>query len=172
MPIVRRFRHWVRRLFSASPLLLAALAACASPMTPAAKLNDVVQETNLALRFGRNDVAIEHVIAKARSQFIAHHRTWGSELRIADVELGAVEKMTEKEAIVLVGFSWFRPAEGTLRTTVVRQTWKNDEGSGPWGLFAEERVSGDIGLLGEATVKVLVPEAKAVHFGTVTIPGN
>ena len=152
--------------------MLAAMAACASPMTPAAKLNDVVQETNLALRFGRNDVAIEHVIATARSQFIAHHRTWGNELRIADVELGAVESLTERQAVVLVGFSWFRPTDGTLRTTLVRQTWKNDEGSGPWGLSAEERVSGDLGLLGETTVKTLVPEPKAVHFGTVTIPGN
>src|SRR5579859_1832824 len=68
MLAVRRLRRWLQRLFSvASPAALAGLvAACASPMSPGAKLDDAVQETNLAMRMGRHDIAIEHVAAAAR----------------------------------------------------------------------------------------------------------
>ena len=97
-------------------------------MSPAAKLNDAVQETNMAMRMGRNDIALEHVAGDGRAQFIAHHKTWGAEVSIVDLEFGGVEKMTSDEAVVLVTFSWFRPSEGSLRNTVVRQTWKNDKG--------------------------------------------
>jgi len=174
MLAVRRVRRLLARLFAAlSPAALAGLvAACASPMSPGAKLNDAVQETNMAMRMGRNDIALEHVAAAARLEFMAHHKTWGGMVSIVDVEFGGVEKMTEKEAVVLVGFQWFRPSEGQLRTTVVRQTWKNDDGSGPWWLAAEERASGDVGLFGDKTVKVITPEKKNVHFETVTIPAQ
>jgi hypothetical protein len=173
-PVRRRVRRWLQRFFAAlSPAALAGLvAACASPMTPAAKLNDAVQETNMAMRMGRNDIAIEHVSIDGRAQFIAHHKTWGGEVSIVDIEFGGVEKMTEQEAVVLVGFQWFRPSEGQLRNTVVRQTWKNDKGSGPWWLAAEETASGDVGLFGDKKVKVVVPEKKNVHFETVTIPSQ
>ena len=71
--------------------------------------------------------------------------------------------MTETEAVIIVGFGWYRPAEGTLRTTMVRQTWRNDKGTGPWFLADEERVSGDLGLLGES-VKVVVPEREIERY--------
>ncbi len=180
----RRFHRLLARLLLAlAPLrprmpgfgpaiaLGATLVACMSPMTPAAKLNETVQETNMALRFGRNDLAMERVFADARTQFIKAHKSWGTNVQIVDMELGGLEKMGEKEAIVLVGFSWFRPSEGRLRNTIVRQTWKS-EGSGPWMLANEERASGDIGLLNEVNVVVVVPEKKDQHFETKTIPGN
>jgi hypothetical protein len=167
----RRLRRRLAQLFG---FLLPALAvtACMSPMTPAAKLNEAVQDTAMAMRFGRNDLAIERVAAIARAEFMKHHKLWGSELRIVDVELGGVEKVSEKEAVVLVNFSWFRPTEGQLRGTVVRQTWTNDDGSGPWFLANEERAAGDIGLLGELPVVVVTPEKKDTHFETTVIPGS
>lgn len=174
MLVVRRLRRWLQRVFaSLSPAAVAGLvAACASPMTPGAKLNDAVQETNMAMRMGRNDIALENVAVAGRAAFMAHHKSWGGDVSIVDVELGGVEKMTKSEAVVLVGFQWFRPSEGELRATVVRQTWKNDDGSGPWFLFAEETASGDVGLFGDKKVKVVVPEKKNTHFETVTIPGE
>ena len=182
MSIPRRVRRFfasvVRRLRPRAlpPLSFAAIAlataACISPMSPAQKLNDAVQEANNALQFGRTDIAIERVSPPSRAAFIKQHKMWGAELRIVDVQLGGLEKMDGKEAIVLVGFSWFRPTDGMLRTTIVRQTWKNDDGSGPWALTREERASGDLGLLGEVNIVVVSPEKKDVHFDTKVIPGK
>jgi len=174
MSIHRRVRRWLQRLVAGlSPVAIGGLvAACTAPMTPAAKLNDVVQETNLAMRMGRNDIAIEHVSIEGRAQFIAHHKKWGGDVSIVDVDYGGIEKITEAEAVVLVEFQWFRPSEGQLRNTVVRQTWKNDKGSGPWWLAAEERASGDVGLLGDKVEVLTPPQKKNVHFETVTIPSQ
>jgi hypothetical protein len=145
-----------------------ALSGCMGAMSPAAKLDDAVKETNDAARFGRTDLAIERVLPASRAEFAKRHRLWGSDVRIVDVEYGGLEKMTEGEAILVVGFGWFRPNEGVLRTTTVRQTWRNDKGRGPWYLDTEERVSGDLGLLGE-TVTVVKPEKKNVQFETTVI---
>lgn len=145
-----------------------ALAGCIGGMSPAMKLDDAVKETNEAARFGRTDLAVERVVPAARTAFVKRHRLWGGDVRIVDVEYGGVEKMTGEEAVIIVGFGWFRPNEGVLRTTQVRQTWRNDRGRGPWYLLDEERVSGDPGLLGEQ-VTVMRPETKKVQFETTVI---
>lgn len=145
-----------------------ALAGCMGGMSPAGKLDDAVKETNDAVRFGRTDLAVERVLPASRTAYVKRHRQWGNDVRIVDVEYGGVEKMTEGEAVVLIGFGWFRPSEGTLRTTTVRQTWRNDKGRGPWYLADEERAAGDPGLLGEQ-VTVVKPEAKKVQFETTVI---
>jgi len=145
-----------------------ALAGCMGGMSPAMKLDDTVKETNDAARFGRTDLAVERVMPEARSAFVKRHRFWGGDVRIVDVEYGGVERMTEGEAVIIVGFGWFRPNEGVLRNTMVRQTWKNDHGRGPWYLLDEERVAGDPGLLGEQ-VTVVRPETKKVQFETTVI---
>ncbi len=170
-----RFRTWVRDFLSRElrrPYSHAAfgllLAGCMSHMTPRGKLDDTVQEVNMAARFGRTDIATERVAPSARAAFIKRHKLWGGDVRIVEVEYGGIEKITDSEAIILVGFGWFRPVEGVLRTTVVRQTWKNDQGSGPWYLYDEERANGDVGLLGEQTT-VLTPGKKNMQFETTVI---
>jgi hypothetical protein len=150
-----------------APLALV-FTACMGAMTPAQKLDDAVKETNDAARFGRTDLAVERVAPSARMAFVKRHRSWGADVRVVDIEYAGIEKMAPEEAVILVGFGWFRPTEGTLRTTTVRQTWKNDKGSGPWFLMNEERVSGDLGLLGES-VTVMSPEKKDTHFETTVI---
>jgi hypothetical protein len=144
------------------------LSSCLGSMSPAMKLDDAVKETNDAARFGRTDLAIERVMPEARTAFVKRHRLWGNDVRIVDVEYGGVEKMSESEAIIVLAFGWYRPGEQTLHTTTVRQTWKNDKGAGPWFLTSEERVAGDIGLLGE-TVTVVRPERRTEHFETTVI---
>lgn len=171
-PRIRRFvldllGKELKRPRALAPFALV-FTACMGAMTPAQKLDDAVKETNDAARFGRTDLAVERVVPTMRSAFIKRHRFWGADVRIVDVEYAGVEKMSEREAVILVGFGWFRPAEGMLRTTTVRQTWKNDRGAGPWFLFDEEHVSGDLGLLGEA-VTVMHPEKKNEHFETTVI---
>jgi hypothetical protein len=176
MVFSRRLRRLLARIFRLRPLAIAGGAAfavaCVSPMTPAAKLNESVQELNYAARFGRVDMTMDHVAAAARALFLKHHASWGGDVRIVDVELGGLERMTKEEAVVLVGYSWFRPNEGELRTTTVRQTWKTDGGKGDWTLVDEARAGGDVGLLGEQPVVVLKPEHKDRHFETKVISGN
>jgi hypothetical protein len=151
-------------------VLFASLAfgGCIGGISPAAKLDDAVKETNDAARFGRTDLAVERVLPASRAAFAKRHRLWGSEVRVVDVEYGGLEKMSEGEAVIVVGFGWFRPAEGVLRTTMVRQTWRNDRGRGPWYLDTEERVGGDVGLLGEA-VTLVKPDKKNAQFETTVI---
>lgn len=170
-----RLRRLVMELLSrelkrprASMLAPLVLAGCMGSMSPAMKLDDAVKETNDAARFGRTDLAVERVMPEGRSAYVKRHRSWGGDVRIVDVEYGGVERMSEGEAVILVGFGWFRPTEGVLRNTMVRQTWKNDRGRGPWYLLDEERVGGDPGLLGEQ-VTVLKPESKKVQFETTVI---
>lgn len=154
--------------------LAAPLTGCATAASSRAKLDDAVQETNVAARFGRGDVAVERVHASARDAFLRHHRRWGSEVRIVDVELGGIERMTSDEAVVLVTFAWFRPAEGRLRTSVLRQTWKPVGESG-WWLFAEDQASGDVGLLEEPPKTDGAPAAKEPprsRYETTTIVGD
>ena len=75
MPRPRRVHRLLARLLLAlAPLrprmaglgpaiaLGATLAACMSPMTPAAKLNETVQETNMALRFGTFQLSLNHTL--------------------------------------------------------------------------------------------------------------
>ncbi len=144
------------------------VVGCMGSMSPRAKLDDAVQEMNTAARFGRGDIAAERVAPAARPEYLKRHRLWGGDVRIVEVEYGGIEKITESEAIILVGFGWYRPNEGVLRTTTVRQTWRNDKGTGPWFLHDEERAGGDVGLLGEKT-EVVTPEKKNVQFETTVI---
>lgn len=156
------------------PLALSASACVTTPNTRA-KLDDAVQETNVAARFGRGDIAVERVHASARAKFLEHHRRWGGDVRIVDVELGAIERMTGQEAVVLVSFGWFRPDEGRLRTTVLRQTWRTVAESG-WWLFEEDQASGDVGLLEDPSkkgdAKAAPSEPPRPRFETTTIPGE
>ncbi|GAC1351554.1 MAG: hypothetical protein NVS3B20_03320 [Polyangiales bacterium] len=170
---VRAFSRLLRWMKAKPHLALAfgvpVYGGCLSAMTPRGKLDDAVQEVNMAARFGRNDIASERVAVSGRAGYVKRHRLWGNDVRIVDMELSALEKSSQTEAVVLVGFSWFRPNEGTLRATMVRQTWKTADGTGPWFLVDEERASGDVGLLGEPTVVVLAPPKSNAQFETTVI---
>jgi hypothetical protein len=170
----RILERWLRRRHVAAWIAAAAsLAGCATT-SPRAKLDDAVQETNVAARFGRSDIAVERVLGESRDSFLKHHKAWGGDVRIVDVEFGAVEKMTDAEAVVLVAFGWFRPNEGQLHTTVVRQKWRAKGDSG-WWLVDEERASGDEGLLGDqppAKKGEPAKEPPRSRYETTTIPGE
>ncbi|MBL8716319.1 MAG: hypothetical protein JNL79_10005 [Myxococcales bacterium] len=154
---------------AAALLLGASLVGCLGPAsTPRGKLEDAVQETNIAVRFGRTDIALEHVAMADRDGFLKRHRLWGVELRIVDLEFAGIEKIEPKQATLFVTFAWYRPNEGTMRQTKVKQTWKSE--GGPWFLTDEERADGDVGLLGEPAVVVLKPtQQKPTHFETTVI---
>lgn len=151
-------------LMRISSLWLAAsvVVGCMPMGAPAQQINDVARDVNVATRFGRMDVAMEHTSEAHRSEFMRTRADWGKEIRVLDIELSKLELKKLDSAEVFVDVSWVRMDEGVLRSTRVKQTWLNN--GDDWQIDAEERLSGDIGLLGENVV-VLRPDApRDVHF--------
>ena len=68
-------------------LLLVSLPACFAPPGPMERLNMSAYDLNTATRFGRMDVALEHVAQDAQVDFMARHAKWGRGIRVVDVEL-------------------------------------------------------------------------------------
>ncbi len=143
------------------------LLACIPPQVPAQQVTEVARDMNIAARFGRMDVAMDHTAEAHQVAFLESRAAWGHEVRVMDVELAQLELKTSEAAEVLVDVAWMRMDEGLLRSTRVKQRWANPGGG--WKLSGEERLSGDVGLLGESVV-VLRPEGRRdVHFPTKTI---
>ena len=136
-----------------------------TPTTPTQRLADSAYAMNNATRFGRMDVALEHVGATARDEFARKHAAWGRGLRIVDVEVQGMSMLPESEADVFLSVSWQRADEAQVRVTHVSQRWRDDRG---WRLTKEERKMGDFGLLGEETV-VLEPPPRQAQFPTRVI---
>ncbi len=122
---------------------------CPAPPSALARAQQVAQEFNQDARFGRTELTLEHVAPDARDDYAAHHRAWGSGVRIADLELAGMHTHGDHELYVSVRVSWYRPEEQELRTTTIQQSWRD---TGGWQLTAEKRVDGDVGLLGESVV--------------------
>lgn len=147
--------------------LLASSLACIPPQAPSQAVSDVARDLNLATRFGRMDVALEHTSSEHQSAFLEKRASWGTQIRVVDVELSQLKLSSTEAAEVFVDVAWVRMNEGTLRSTRLRQHWENPGGG--WKLSREERVAGDVGLLGESVV-VLQPEGRRdVHFPVKTI---
>jgi hypothetical protein len=144
------------------------LAGCMTPTTPTQRLADSANEMNTATRFGRMDIALEHVGATARDEFMRQHSAWGRGLRIVDVEVQGMNMLEQSEADVFLSVSWQRADEAQVRVTHVSQRWRDDRG---WRVTKEERKGGDFGLLGEATL-VLEPPRTHAQFPTRIIRGQ
>lgn len=147
-------------------IVVSTLGACMPSQVPAQEVSDVARDFNIATRFGRMDIAAEQTSEAHRSQFLASRSEWGKDVRVVDVELARLDVPDSEKAEVIVDVSWVRVDENLLRSTRLRQSWENPGGG--WLLSSEQRVSGDVGLLGES-VKVLRPEARDAHFPSKTI---
>ena len=135
--------------------------------TPSQQISEIARDVNVATRFGRMDVAMEHTADAHRAEFMRTRADWGKEIRVLDVELSKLELKTPESAEVFVDVNWVRMDEGLLRSTRVKQHWQNS--GSDWQIDAEERLSGDVGLLGEKVV-VLRPDApRDVHFPVKTL---
>jgi hypothetical protein len=163
------FMHGLLRLGACWALLLA--AGCPGPATAVGRAQDTAQEYNLNTRFGRTEIAVESVAPGSREAFAERHRAWGTTLRIADIEIAGVHELSDGNADVTVRATWYRADEEDLRTTTVKQHW-HEQGTS-WLLTGEERVDGDIGLLGEKVV-FQAPEAERTpaRFPTVRLSGT
>jgi len=155
------------RAWIGAAALVVGVSGCVTQATGAAKAQETAQEMNLNTRFGRMELAMEHVAAKDRDAFVQRHKGWGGAVRIADAELSGLRPITKEQANVFVRVAWYRADEQELRLTTVRQIWRDHKGD--WLLEAEERVEGDIGLLGEPVLQVAPPPREHAQFPTVRL---
>lgn len=136
--------------------LLASFLAVATPLlgcpvahqSPPARAQEAATELNVNTRFGRMELAAEHVAPDAREAFMERRRAWGNNVRVADYELAGFHMKGETDAEMLVRVAWYRVDQGELRSTLVKQKWHDFKGS--WKLVDEGRADGDPGLLGDA----------------------
>jgi hypothetical protein len=133
-------------------LVALGLGGCITPVNPSQRLTESAYDMNTATRFGRMDVALEHVGSQAKEAFSRRHSAWGRSVRIVDLEFGGVNLKTKNtEAEVLVTVTWQRLDEADVRVTSLAQRWADLRGT--WSLQAEEERGGDAGLLVEAAAK-------------------
>jgi hypothetical protein len=148
-------------------LLAAPLMACPAPATALARAQETAQEFNLNTRFGRNEIAIDSVATSARDTFLAQHHGWGTSVRLADVEVAGMHSTGERTVDVIVRATWYRPEEQELRTTMLKQSWRDQNG---WQLITERRTEGDVGLLGERVIYQTPQEAREpAQFPTIRL---
>jgi hypothetical protein len=152
-------------------LLVPVLAGCPMPTTGIAAAQQTAQDFNMDARLGRNESLIEQVAPTERDEYALHHRAWGNGVRIADVEFGGMKKHGDQDVDIVVRITWYRPEQQELRNTTLKQQW-HPKGIG-WELLAEQRVDGDIGLLGEQVVIEAPPAPKGPsQFPTVRLTGS
>jgi hypothetical protein len=133
-------------LVAALTALSGALTGCiVPPASPSQRLAESANDMNTATRFGRMDIAMDFVAAGARDDFKRRHMAWGRDVWIVDLELLDVRIDRPDEASVHLSVAWQRPDETTLRVTQLKQRWRDDRAG--WRMTAEERSSGDTGLL-------------------------
>ena len=149
-------------------LALAAMsiAGCVAPMTPMQRMQDAANDLTTATRFGRMDMALLRVSVAGRDEFVRKHAGWGTVVRIADCDLSGLRLKDKEHAQVTLTVSWHRIDETELRGTQITQTWQDHRGR--WLLESEERLAGDIGLLGEPTTVVRAPQSRT-QFESITI---
>lgn len=139
---------------------------CPTPPSRAARMQEAANEFNANARFGRMELVVERVSNKERDAFLRRHKAWGSQVRIADLEVSSMRLLTDDTAEVTVRVGWYRPEQGELRSTLLKQRWRDYRGD--WMLVGEEKADGDPGLLGEQ-VMVEMPPRTTVQFPTVRI---
>lgn len=136
-------------------------------------MQEAASELNVNARFGRMEMAAEHVAPTAREQFFERRKAWGNRIRVADYEVtGMRMQKGEEDAEMLVRIAWYRVDEGDLRQTTLKQKWHDYKGS--WKLTEEARIDGDVGLLGEHVQQVAPAVAGPRHaqFPTIRLGGG
>lgn len=138
----------MRRSHALAFALAVSLTGCAlAGQSKPARAQETALEMNMNARFGRMEIAVEHVAPQNRESFMTKRRAWGSSIRIADYDMTGLAMKGEDDCETTVRVAWYRAAENDLRTTTIKQKWH--EYKGDWKLTDETRLEGEAGLLGE-----------------------
>jgi hypothetical protein len=151
-------------------ILFVALAASACMMPPqgAALVQQTAQQFNFDTRFGRMELAMEQVSAKYADDFMKRHRHWGGAIHVTDAETVGMRMRGQDNADVTVRVGWYRVEEGELKNTLVKQKWHLYPSG--WRVDAEDRLDGDIGVMGE-NVEIVAPDTtpRTAQFPTMRL---
>ena len=162
-----RTRHSFAFAAAAAALLASLALGCGlAGQSKPAKAQEAALELNLNARFGRMEMAAEHISPKARDEFFERRRAWGGSVRVADYDLTGLKIIGEDDAESFVKIAWYRANEGDLRVTTLKQKWHSDA-KGDWKLTEEQRVDGDVGLLGEPPA---APTAAGGRAAALAVP--
>jgi len=158
-----------RFAFAAAVSVLLSGCALASQSKPA-RAQETALELNLNARFGRMELAAEHVAEPARAAFFDKRRGWGTSIRVADYDMTGLRMLkNDEDCETTVRVAWFRAAENDLQTTTLKQKWHDFKGA--WKLTEETRIDGAIGLLGEPPLASAAPApgARRAQFQSITL---
>jgi hypothetical protein len=123
---------------------------------------------NTATRFGRMDVALEHVGVAAKAVWAKKHAAWGKSLRVVDLEFyGMSFRQKGTLAEVFISVTWQKLDDADVRVTGVTQHWADVRGI--WSLVSEEEKDGDSGLLEEVAKANDAPIAAHQRYQTRVI---
>ncbi|OJY16332.1 MAG: hypothetical protein BGO98_30065 [Myxococcales bacterium 68-20] len=168
MPTVIRMRaSFVAGLAVSSVLLL---GCPVGHQSPPARAQEAATELNLNTRFGRMELAAEHVAPAAREAFLTRRKAWGSDIRVADYELAGLKMNGDADAETFVKVAWYRVDQGDLRVTTLKQKWRDFKGT--WQLVDESRAGGDAGLIGDATPSEPAKGPRNAQFPTIRLGGQ
>ncbi len=144
------------------------LVACGGISSPASHCQEAAQNVTENVRFGRAELVLMRVAPELKAEFVKTHQAWGGRITIADAELGNFQMKGKEDATFDLRVTWYDAVEQELRSTLLRQKWHSTKGE--WFMTAEDRLDGDIGLVGEKLV-MQAPEQAPTHaqFRTVHI---
>jgi hypothetical protein len=147
---------------------MAALTGCFANRSSTDKLLDAAHEHNGAVRFGRMDIALDHVATSAKGEWLARRAAWKNSVRIIDVELDGMTLEAMTDANVTVHISWQHIDEADVRSTEVSQKWRSK--TGPWQLISEECTGGDTTLLAELPKAATPAPIPVIDAGKADVP--
>src|SRR5688572_2605241 len=116
-------------LFVLFPIALFSLGCPVGHMAPRARAQEAANELAVNTRFGRMEMAAEHVSPKAREQFFERRRSWGSKIRVADYEMLGLKMTGESDAEVYLKIAWYQINSNDLHVTTLKQKWHDFKGS-------------------------------------------
>lgn len=123
---------------------LAALLCFGCIATNRATLDETAALFHDDLRWGRIPAAEGSVDARAREAFQQHHRGWGRQVRVVDLDVDAV-RMASSTGSLRVRVTWVSGTDSTdVRESLVEEHWASTDGN--WRLTREAVIAGDESL--------------------------
>lgn len=136
-------------------LLVAAVLSLGCIATNRVTLDETAALFHDDLRWGRIPAAETSVDARAREAFQQHHRGWGAQVRVVDLDVDAV-RTASTTGMLRVRVTWIGGNDSTdVRESLVEEHWASREGN--WRLVREAVVAGDATLFPEAPAAAPTP---------------
>lgn len=133
-------RRWSSAVVgSLASVLFAFLLGCAHGEAEREALQEAVHAYHRGLRWGEANNVASYLREPERSSFL-EQRERLSDLKITNVTVSRVERVSADEAIVTAKIDWYRLSRGRLRSTTLRQTWQTRGGS--WSISQQRWISG------------------------------